>query len=216
VLATRQRFGIRSTVLLFILAVVGFPLAASFLFENSRNDGDGNVLTPAPSHGVVYPADFESRFIHYATVQRPDGTIRDLFISPASISAFSLPSSSVLVITNHYAKRDEDNQFVIDDLGRYIRDEAAPMIHVREKRADWLPEDFVSALRSGDWNFGSFDAATGEPFDESISACFNCHNASRQPEFLFSNDLLQAYRATGETQYLICEFTGRTECSFRS
>lgn len=90
------------------------------------------------------------------------------------------------------------------------------MIHVREKRADWQPGDFVNSLRSGDWNFGSFDAATGQPFDESISACFNCHNASGQPEFLFSFDLLQAYRASGETQYIICEFTGRTACSIRS
>ncbi|MBL8166233.1 MAG: cytochrome P460 family protein [Anaerolineae bacterium] len=213
-LATLQRSSIGRIVFVFALAVIGFPLAAGLLFGDSRS----RIESPSPPaySAVAYPEDFESRFVHYASVQRPDGTIRDLYISPNALATSSLPFNTVIVIVNHYAKSNNDGQFITDELGRYIRDEAAPMIHVREKRSDWLPADFVSELRSGDWNFGSFDTVTGEPFEESIAACFNCHNASRQPEFLFSHDLLSAYRASGATQYIICEFTGRTECSVRS
>lgn len=195
-------------ITLAVAAVLVLPALASLVASSKP------IPTPRPP-GVAFPANYRADFLHYATVQRPDGTIRELYIDPAALQGGSvsrLPEQTVIVIEGYDALRDESGDLKLDVNGHYTRGAEFPAVHVRMKRNDWSSTDFVSNLRAGDWNFASFDVLTGQPYDESINACFNCHAASGT-EFMFSDDLLARYIATGETQYLICDQTGRTECS---
>ena len=64
-----------------------------------------------PYAGVNFPADYAATFEHYATVDRGDATIRDLFISPRALqglrSTGRLPHDSVLVIDLWQAALDD-------------------------------------------------------------------------------------------------------------
>jgi len=194
------------TLLTLMLGIVGLPLIAMALPQNPPT-------APSLPRGVSYPSDYQTSFIHYATIQRPDGTIRHLYINPEAVQSFGqLPDQTTIVIEGYTALTDANGEFQVDDNGYYLPGESLEAVHVRQKRSDWSPADFVSELRTGQWNFGSFDVQSGQPYDESINACFNCHNASRQPEFLFSASLLAQYQQTGELQVYLCKQTGRTEC----
>jgi hypothetical protein len=172
--------------------------------------------TVAAYSGVQLPANYRIDYLHYATIQRPDGTIRYIYINPEAIAgagrSYSLPDNTTIVIEGYYAKRDENGTLVVDESGHYIADKPLEAVHVRQKRSNWLLSDFVSEARNGDWNYGSFDMVTGAHYDESITACFNCHHPSDQPEFLFTYPQLIDYEIQGKTQYYICDLTGRSAC----
>jgi hypothetical protein len=71
--------------------------------------------------------------------------------------------------------------------------------------------DFTSSARNGGWNFGSFDIQTGANYNESLNACFLCHNTAPQ-DFTYSVDLMRDFVQSGEAVYFMCRTTGRTAC----
>ncbi len=166
--------------------------------------------------GVSYPADYAATFEHYATVDRGDATIRDLFISPHALqglrSTGRLPHDSVLVIDLWQAALDENGEPLLDADGRYRKAEMQPTLHVAHKRTDWSSEDFGSAARAGNWNFGSFERESGAHVDENLTACFNCHQANARSDFVYSAQQLVRYAMSDTTQYFFCELAHRNPC----
>jgi hypothetical protein len=199
--------------LTLILFGIGMILIASTFSPAESNAPDA----PPLYSGVKFPADYQTQFVHYATVQRSDGTIRNLYINPEALDfvrqgyAF-LPDHTVIVIDSHYALKTADGEYQIDNAGHYVDGEPFEMLHVVEKRADWATADFVSENRIGNWNFGSFDPATGGYFDENMSDCFHCHNATAQTDFIYSTRFLSRYLQTGEVQYFVCNLPDRIAC----
>ena len=204
----------RLTLVLFIAAIIGLPVLAAL--NTPPQTPIPSSPTPHPLHsGVTLPPNYRADYIHYATVQRPDGTIRDIYINPEGLKVaqqYIFPEQTTIVIEGYYAARDDNGKFRLDENGHYIRGEYFEAVHVRQKRFDWLPGDFVSEARNGYWNYGSFETKTGQPFDESITACFNCHHASEQQDFLFTYPQLLRYTVSGEPQFFICNLTGRSAC----
>jgi hypothetical protein len=100
----------------------------------------------------------------------------------------------------------------VDAAGRYIKGEPMEMVHVLHKRNDWQPADFPGEIRNGEWNFGSFEFASGAPFDENLKACFNCHQAMPETDFLYSARQLVDFASTDITQYLLCNVRRRVPC----
>ncbi|MCY3944828.1 MAG: cytochrome P460 family protein [Anaerolineaceae bacterium] len=166
--------------------------------------------------GVSYPADYATTYTHYATVDRGDGTIRDLYISPRALqglrSSGRLPHDSVLVIELWQAALDEQGEPLLDAAGRLRKGEMQDTLHVSHKRMDWDEEDFTSAARAGNWNFGSFDRSSGAMIDENLTACFNCHQASSRSDFLYSAQELARFAMSDTTQYFYCELSRRSPC----
>lgn len=158
--------------------------------------------------GVPYPENYREIFIHYATIDRSDGTVRDLYINTLD----SEVQPAVIVVEAYYAQRDKNGVPMTDENGHFIKGEVFDRLHVMEKRADWQPDDFVSSARVGNWNFGSFDTQTGQPFDESLTACFHCHNPTQQTDFVYSLPLLNAFRRTSSIQYFYCDLPDRLAC----
>jgi hypothetical protein len=195
------------TLVLTIVIVVFIASAATPTTSTNINA----LLTPS---GVKYPEHYRTRFHLYTSVQRPDGTIRDLYINDVGVQGLkygNLPPGTIIVIEGFHALNETGGKFLVDQNGRYIKGDAFPMIHVREKRSDWSSADFASNARNGLWNSGSFELQTGQPFIESLSACFHCHNTAPN-DFLYSMPQLEAYLQSGEQQYQYCRTTGRTAC----
>lgn len=199
------------TLGIVLIAIIALPLVATLSASRSSIDS-----TPAPLHsGVRLPLNYRSTYLHYATIERPDGTIRDIYINPEALASsgdYLLPNHTTIVIEGYYAQRDENGEIRLDSTNHYLRGEPFEAVHVREKSSNWSRADFVSEVRSGQWNFGSFEAQTGQPFKESITACFNCHNASSQPDFLFTFPQLYSYAVSNELQFYFCNLTGRSAC----
>jgi hypothetical protein len=184
------------------------------------------TISPSPSDaqssavprysGVQFPADYKIRFVKYATVQRPDGTIRNLYINPENIddlrNSLLLPSGTTIVIEGYYALKNAAGDYLEDTSGHYVIGEPFEMIHVLEKRSDWSPDDFVDDNRIGQWNFGSFDPKTGGHYDENMSACFHCHSPTSRTDFLYSGALLRQYLRTDEIEYFLCDLPDRIAC----
>jgi len=124
---------------------------------------------------VAYPRNYQQDFTRYETVQRPDGTIRDVYINPVGLNAIRsyhiLPIGTEIVIEAYNALKNADGKYVTDAEGHYVKGDPMPMIHVREKRDDWTDDDFTSNARNGGWNYGSFYTATGAIYHESLNAC---------------------------------------------
>jgi hypothetical protein len=165
--------------------------------------------------GVAYPRNYRQDFTRYATIQRPDGTIRDVYMNAAGISAVKgyriLPIGTVIAIEGYNALKNADGQYVTDASGHYVKGEPLPFVHVREKRLDWTGADFTSSARNAGWNFGSFDIQTGAIYNESLNACFLCHNTAPQ-DFTYSVDQMRDFARSGEVVYFMCPTTGRTAC----
>ncbi len=202
----------RLTVAIAFVALVVLPLLAALV---SSNDSTPAAPTARPVIGVAYPRNYRQDFTRYATVQRPDGTIRDLYINATGFAAlgsfYNLPVGTVLVVEGYYALKNTDGNYVTDADGHYVKGDALPFIHVREKRGYWSADDFTSSARNDGWNYGSFDAKTGAIYNESLNACFLCHNTA-PIDFTYSLQLIGDFARSGEPEYFMCRTTGRTAC----
>lgn len=205
-------------------AILGLVLFGIGLVIISQIGDDEPQVTPQPPSSddpifpvssVRYPTNFQSEFLHYATVDRIDGTVRDLYINPSAVDNIRggrLPAGTTLVVVAYKAEKDASGDPITDSDGHFVRGEPFEMIHVLERRDNWRSSDFVSHLRNGDWNFGSFDAITGDPFNEDTASCFNCHNVAASSDFLYSVDELNRFLRTGTVQNAFCDLPNRLAC----
>lgn len=200
--------------LIILLGIIGLVVLLLLASLSSRPQKSETITDFPEFSSVSYPAGYRTDFLHYATVQRPDGTIRDLYINDIGARAAQtgdLAPGTIIVIEGYQALTTDNGDYITDDRGHYIKGEPFPMVHVREKRSDWSNTDFVSNARNGRWNSGSFELQTGKLFKESLTACFHCHSTAPD-DFLYSFPQLYAYAQTGELQYFLCRTTGRTAC----
>lgn len=192
-----------------LLAVVGCCLIAAACAVQFR--------PPTQYSAVNFPNQYRETFVHYATIDRIDGLVRDVYVLPAALESLragrSLPDGTVIVIEGYYAQEDANGQPLVDEQGHFLRGEPLEMVHVAEKRFDWSPDDFTSVARAGSWNFASYIYGTQARFNEDMNACFNCHNAeSALPSNVYSMPLLLRYVREGQTQYFYCKLPERIAC----
>ncbi|MBZ0290040.1 MAG: cytochrome P460 family protein [Anaerolineae bacterium] len=168
--------------------------------------------------GVLLPDNYRTEFIHFARVDRKDGIARDLYVSPDALenvrAGGSLPIGIRIVIEAYQAQTDANGAYRRAANGWLLKGEPLDMVHVAEKRAGWTEADFMGEARAdnGRWNFGSYQFDSTQRFDEDLNACFNCHNAAPQTDFIYTHSLLAAYARTGQVQYLYCDLTDRIAC----
>ncbi|MBZ0302090.1 MAG: cytochrome P460 family protein, partial [Anaerolineae bacterium] len=141
---------------------------------------------------------------------------RDLYINPEAVAALRqgqpLPENTIIVIEGYHAEVGSDGNPVQGVDGHYLKAAPLAMLHVAHRRSDWTDADFPSVVRAGRWNFGSFDVQSGARFDEDLSACFNCHQAMIQTDFLYTTADLLRYVRTQEPQYQFCNLRRRLPC----
>ncbi|MCC6803099.1 MAG: cytochrome P460 family protein [Anaerolineae bacterium] len=173
-------------------------------------------IYPPGREPMTLPPNYRETFDLYAIVDRPDAITRKIYIDPAAVAAVSasedLPERTQIVVEAFDAARDANGSLLRDERGHFIPADLDPAIHVAELRSTWQIEDLAASSHVGDWNFASFDDATGAPFDEPLSDCFSCHDGASRRDFVFTQAELQRYARTGETQYRYCPAPGRVPC----
>lgn len=198
-----------------LIIAVGMILVGILLVASQTSGNVGQVIMPTATIDPNLPperwpiqlsTDYQDELVHYATVERVDGVVRRLYISPQAIDAVrtgeALPDGTQIVI-EAYRPEDGDN----DDR------RLDPEIHVAESRSTWEIADLSASSRVGNWNFGAFNANNGYAMPEvGLNDCFSCHESVSNRNFLFSNPQLQQFAETGEVQYSYCSRPGRAIC----
>ncbi len=194
-------------ITVFSVILLGIVLVAM----NQSSSRDNITIPPSPTYQlgrepIELPLNYREQFVHYATVERSDGVIRHLYISPQAIQSIlngeELPERTMVIIEAYRPIPDNPSMHYLD-----------PEVHVAESRSTWQIADLAASSRVGTWNFGAFNAENGQPItDTALNDCFSCHESVSSRNFLFSNPQLEAYAQTGKTQYSYCPRAGRAIC----
>lgn len=152
--------------------------------------------------------DYKNRLVHYATVDRIDGSIRDLYVSPEALEAVRqqkpLPPGTVVLIDLHQAKPNGRGGFVREG-GFFVRASDEPYVHVMTR---------LEGQGSSSWRFAALEPSSGapEPGVEVPGDCLECHRAALTTELLFSYPQLLEFARSGEVQRSFCKQPGRQLC----
>jgi hypothetical protein len=169
-------------------------------------------LAAAGRDPMTLPEDYRQALIHYATIDRPDGVSRNLYISPQALAALErgegFPERTLILIDAYDSAGQGPD-------GRLTQDRQQSEIHASERRTTWTLADMRTSAPSGDWNFAAFLTKSGAPFPENLNDCFSCHEAAAGREFTFTLPLIYDYLETGEVQYRFCNQPDREICRYR-
>ena len=170
-----------------------------------------------PEARLQLPENYQETFEVYMVVDRPDATVRFLYIRPDVLENLDtgepFPFGAQIIIETYHAQTDSAGNLLEDAEGHFIAGEMFPNVHMMEKRDDWTIEELPSPVGVIDWNFASFDAQTMRASDENRNDCLTCHDAAAfRRDLTFSRHLIDQYLATGEVQYLFCNRINRGNC----
>lgn len=152
--------------------------------------------------------DYKTWLVHYATVDRIDGFIRDIYISPQALQAVRqqqpLPPGTVVLVDLHRAKSNGRGGFVREG-GFFVRASDEPYVHLMTR---------LEGQGSSAWRFEALEPRTKapEPGVELPGDCLECHRAALTTEMLFSYPQLLEFARSGEVQHSFCKQPGRQLC----
>ena len=195
-----------------VLATVVFTLGSTLLalMPTARAPS----LLPRPAIGTPLrlhaPPAYRERFIRYAVVDRPDGIVRSLYITPAAVEAVRrdapLPIGTTIVVEAWSAARDAEGRLLRDARGHLRPDALLPDLDVMQKRADVPGEP-------DNWASGRFDATTGEEVGANLAECWICHQSVSGRDFVFTRRALVRFVASGRVQRRDCGRPDRQLCA---
>lgn len=146
-------------------------------------------------NGIAFPKNFQNQFVKFATVERPDGLIRDEYASQAVIDAARagkpIPVGSVLVIQAFY--------------GSNMSRSGEQNVHVMVKQ---------NLSERNAWAFAAFNPDGSVEANMDTSDCKQCHSSAViGRDSIFSFALLQNFVATGKPRFAYCSFPARIPCT---
>ncbi|NKC34251.1 cytochrome P460 family protein [Falsiroseomonas selenitidurans] len=142
------------------------------------------------AHNISLPADWQARFIRYATVDKADRKIiRHLFVNPEAFAAATpgapLPHGTLIIMADARARVDATGTPLRDQQGRFIAEPGWIAIAAQEKQPGW-GEGYPPEMRNGEWEYAAF-TGTGERRNIALGSCFNCHITARSgQDFAFN------------------------------
>jgi hypothetical protein len=171
------------------------------------------LLVPVLAQVVTrfpFSGDYRKELLQYATVERPDGKSRDIYISKAAVEAVRrgepIPVGTVIAIDLHTASWS-NGDYQKDAHGLWVRAQDDPYLHVLEK---------VPGEGSKAWVFGAFDPKTGQPEPGSSvpSDCLECHRSALATDMVHTFDQFVRFAQSGQVQQVYCNQPGRQLCGF--
>jgi hypothetical protein len=136
-------------------------------------------MPPTPTR-ITYPKGFETDFLRYDIVDKPDRKrARFLYVNRDAAARVKLgepfPDGTVLVMEDHEAELDGAGNPVMDGAGRLRPTAKILAIAVMEKRAGWgATNPFPDEQDNGDWEYASFKP-DGSANPVPLNACYSCH-----------------------------------------
>jgi Cytochrome P460 len=144
---------------------------------------------PGPQN-ITLPADWEARFIRYATVDNPTRKIvRHLYVNPEAFAAARpgqpLPDGTVIIMADARARLGADGNPLLDQQGRFIVQPGWLAVAAQQKEPGW-GEGYPPEKRNGTWEYARFKP-DGSRDAVSMDPCFTCHIQNRsQQDFAFN------------------------------
>jgi hypothetical protein len=141
-------------------------------------------------HNIELPADWQTRFIRYATVDKADRKIiRHMYVNPEAYAATRAgqpaPRGTLLIMADTRARLDAQGNPLLDTSGRFIPEPGWIAIGAQQKEAGW-GEGYGADQRNGEWEYAAFDGA-GARRNVPLNNCFGCHLGARpQQDFNFT------------------------------
>jgi hypothetical protein len=134
------------------LAVASLAAAASAALAQS--------YTPGP-HNIALPDGRETRFIRFATVDKPDRKIiRHLYVNPEAFAAArpggSLPYGTLIIMADTRARLDAQGNPLLDLSGRFIPEPGWIGVFAQQKERGW-GEGYPPEKRNGEWEHARFN-----------------------------------------------------------
>ncbi len=158
---------------------------------------------------------FRSTMNHYATVDRADGKVYQIYINDLALNAWRderhLPSGTVFAIESFLAEVDANGDVVLDANRRMIAAASENDIHVAMKSENWADDGrlttvgllFGEETEGGTWRMAGFDPRDGSEHTElSMAECHECHVDHRAEDFILSRGLLDRYVRSGMPAYI--------------
>jgi polyisoprenoid-binding protein YceI len=159
------------------------------------------VVTPTPAHGnqaVKFPNNYQSRFIHYATISRPDA-LRKVYISRDALKALrtgqSLPNGSEIVME------------------AYEKDVRLPIILLRRKTDQSTSQTLPAGLYNENWQYVEYNSERPQSSVVDGQTCHACHTGAKDADYMFTLVELQAMATTGQLQSVACNRLSRRPCN---
>ena len=133
-------------------------------------------------HNIELPADWQARFVRYATVDKPDRKIiRHMYVNPEAYAATRAgqpaPHGTLLIMADTRARLDPQGNPLLDTAGRFIPEPGWIAIGTQQKEAGW-GEGYGPDQRNGEWEYAAFDGA-GQRRNIPLNSCFTCHLQAR-------------------------------------
>ena len=166
-------------------------LAAALVLAGTAAAGYAQTRAYAPGPAnIELPADWQSRFIRYGTVDNEQRRIvRNLYINPeayfAARAGQPLPYGAFVILADQRARAAPDGTLLRDANGRLIPEPAWIGINVQQKERGW-GEGYPATIRNGEWEYARFNG-DGTRNNGPVEACFTCHlrNVANQ-DFTFT------------------------------
>jgi hypothetical protein len=139
---------------------------------------------------VGYPTGFETGYVLYNTVDRPDRKrIRFMYVKPEADKVARpgepAPDGTVLVMADRNAKLDASGNLARDAEGRLVPEGGFTAVFVMEKQFGW-GQDQPPDMRNGDWDYAAFKPDGTRNTEAKTSGCFACHNNRPARDFTFT------------------------------
>ena len=141
-------------------------------------------------HNIELPADWQTRFIRYATVDKADRKIiRHMYVNPEAHAATRAgqpaPQGTLIIMADTRARLDPQGNPLLDTSGRFIPEPGWIAIGAQQKEAGW-GVGYGADQRNGEWEYAAFTGA-GERRNIPLNNCFGCHLQARaQQDFNFT------------------------------
>lgn len=150
---------------------------------------------------VNFPADYQTKFFEYATVDCPKSQIvRKMYVNREVIDEIATtktaPSGTVIAMETHSARIGSDGRLMPYQLNN---------VFVREKKTGWRVSN-----DSGEWQ-SAWYGSSGNLVSSSQGSCISCHTMVRDRDYLFTLPALLKATNTGQMQYQKTEF-GTSVC----
>ena len=140
---------------------------------------------------VAFPKGYDTAWIKYTVVERPDRKIvRNMYVNPEAHARAKagepIPDGTVLVMEDMKVRLDASGSPVIGSDGRFVPTGEVVGIFVMEKQRGW-GEAISADKRNGDWDYSSFAPDGTVRPNLNTSGCFACHlNRSGERDFTFT------------------------------
>jgi Cytochrome P460 len=166
---------------------------------------------------IHYPQNFQTSMARYATVDRADGKLYELYISNPALAAWRserrLPPGALFVIESFSAQRGADGAVARDRDGRLLKGDSENEIHVSQKEAAWVRNGECTSPSlmggrpsgAGQWRMAAFDPRSGQRIlqaSQKPAVCHQCHQDRRAEDFILSRGLLDSFVRSGQASYI--------------